>query len=343
MKTQLLLVASFLCFTSAHAQTPAIGGLSGSLSIANQERFLDVTPSKEALQDQITIRGTIDFNGLIEIHSLLQTGSAYNTSFNTFYNLKSGTWSTLSASTQLYLKQLYLRKVMDSGNVTITAGSLDTGTPIAQATSLASLGWYDGIRTEVKTSAGLVTLNAGQIKSSEPDSFERYANFSVNYFEITLKRALFEKALTEVGAERFEGKDFVETASKYDLQLGAERILHLMGEAKVELENGGYKFSVGAQDVLSILSSHPLPVKIAVNYEYVSANYDKDLQNLSAAMHTGYTGGAVVVGTQFPISKKYGVNGFTNIRFGDDASDLRMEAGVSKTLFDKSFRKKRIK
>ncbi len=346
MKLSLVLLASSLLTTGAFAQTDANTqkdaqkDFSGNLTLVNQERYLGIGSTKEIIQDNITIKATVDLHGVVEIHSLVQTGNSYTVGYNNLYDLKTQTMGTFNGITQLYLKQIYLKKAMDEGKIVVSAGALDTGNSIAQANALSNLGWVDGVRAELTTAIGNMTLNAGQIKSADPSVFDRANDFSVNYFEITLKRKVFNKILAEVGVQRFEDKNYIEAATKTDLEVAAGRVLHLAGDAKVELENGAYKVAAGLQDILSLFHSKINVVKLSVNYEYVSSKFDTDMKKLNGPMHTGYTGGAVVTTAQFPISKAYGVNGFTNLRVGSDKSDFRTEIGVNKTLFNKTFKRK---
>jgi hypothetical protein len=344
MKLFFILALTTFVGAHSHAQLPSASptpaGIHGTFSAETQDRFLLTGTTRESLQDNLTLRATVDLNGVIEIHSLVQTGNTYNLAYNTAYDLKSDSFPSLDKATQLYVKQLYFKKMMASGHLALSAGAMDTGDSIALANAMSSIGWIDGAKAQLTSSLGTMTLTAGHIKASDPNAFNRFHDFTVNYIEVTFKRQVLEDLLAEVGAERYEGKNYLEAATKYDLEIAANKVLHLAGEAKIETDNGAFKVAGGVQDILSLFSSHTSQIKLSVNYEYVSKSYSTDMRGLSTAIHTGYTGGAVVTSVQYPISKRFGLSGFTNVRVGNSASDLRIETGFKKSIFTRDFRRK---
>lgn len=52
------------------------------------------------------------------------------------------------------------------------------------------------------------------------------------------------------------------------------------------------------------------------------------MDGLADGMHVGYTGGVIITIASFPISKKYGIRGFTKVRVGNEVSDMKVVVGV---------------
>ncbi len=338
MKLLLLGLAATISLSSSFVFGQCCKGISSSLNITNQNRYADTGFNKNNLQSNLTIKGSVDLNGFVEIDAIIQSGN-YNTGYNTIYNMTAGEFNKLDAATQIYLKKLYLKKVMLNGNLTASLGAMDNRNGISQTNSLSSAGWVDGARVELKTAVGLITMTAGQIKSSEPNSIDRIKNLNINYFELTMTRQIFDKLLIEGGLEFLNGKPLIEAASKYDIETATGKIIKLVADVNLDAKTGSTKFGVGIQDIISIFRTKPSPVKLAVNYEYISSKYNPEMNKLNNSMHTGYTGGAVVTSVQYPISKKLGINGFTNVRIGNQNSDFRFESGIVKTLFNKTSKK----
>ncbi len=335
-----------LSATVTHAQlvapspTPAPNGVSGNITLINQDRLMEAGTTKRFIQSNITLKGSIDLNGIIQINTIVQTGNTFNVGYNNIYDTKKNEFSTFGADTKLYLKKLNLKTKFMDGNATLSAGAMDTRTSIAQTNSLSSVGWVDGARADIKTDIGMMTITAGDINAAQPSMLDRVKNENLNYFEITLSRKMFDKMLFEGGVESLEGKTFIESASKYDIEIAANKVIKLVADAKLETDNGAIKVGVGVQDILSLISKRISDVKLSVNYEYVSKDFSSSMNKLANTMHTGYTGGAVVGMLQYPVSKKYGITGYTNVRVGNDAADFRLETGFAKTIFNKSFKKK---
>ena len=86
MKVLILMLISLGSFSLHAQQLPDPKGINGNISLVNQDRYLGVGSTKEVLQDNLTIRATVDFNGVIEIHSLVQTGNTYNSGYNNLYD-----------------------------------------------------------------------------------------------------------------------------------------------------------------------------------------------------------------------------------------------------------------
>ncbi|MBC7456885.1 MAG: hypothetical protein H7235_01310 [Bdellovibrionaceae bacterium] len=340
MKSLLLSVSTLIALSSSivWAQTLPHTRTSEDINITTQERYSDTGFNKNSLKSNLTIKGHVDFNGFVEITAIVQSGN-YNSSFNTIYDMDAGKFNQLDGATQLYIKKLYLKKTMMNGNLTTSLGALENRTSIAQTNALSNAGWVDGTRVELKTNLGLMTMTAGQINASNPNSLTRLEHLDFNYFEITLNRQIFDKLLVEGGLEVLDGKPLIEVASKYDIEIATDKVIKLVADLKLDAQSGGTKFGVGVQDVISIFSTKPNPIKLAVNYEYVSSGFNPSINKLYNLMHSGYTGGAIVTAVQFPISKKLALNGFTNLRVGSQKSDFRIETGLVKTLFNKNSKK----
>lgn len=307
-----------------------------NVDISTQARYLGISNTKSFAQDNITIRASIDFKGQLEVHSLIQTGNTYSLGFNNVYDLKKSQLSPIEEMTRVHFKQIYLKKYLENKTVALSAGALDTGSSIQLANAFSATGWIDGGRITADTSIGQIAYTVGQIVPTEPDVYKRFDNYAVNFLEITLKKSIFEKLMAEVSAQNFEKQAYVGLALKSDITLAIQNILHVTADAKWDIENQGVKTSIGAQDILNTLINKKTDIKLSVDYEYISKQFNTKMSSLSSAINSGYTGGAVVTKVQFPISKKIGLNGFTNVRLGNSHESFRIESGLSKTVFKKS-------
>ncbi len=339
MKTLLLSISAVLTLTSSLVWGQCCKSTTTSLNVASQDRYLDTAFNKSSLQSSLTIKGSVDLNGWVEINAVIQSGN-YNSGFNTIYNMTADEFNNLDAATKLYVKKIYLKKVMMQGNLTASLGALENRASTAQSTALSSAGWVDGVRVELKTKAGVMNMITGQIKTTEAQVFNRIKNFDLNYFEISMNRQVFEKLLVEGGLEFYQGKPLIEMASRYDIEIATAKIIKLIGEVKLDAHTGGVQTSAGIQDIISIFRTKPTDVKLAVNYEYISSQYNVNRNKLGSSIHSGYTGGALITSVQFPIFKKLSINGFTNVRIGNQKSNFRVESGVTKTIFNKNYKKK---
>lgn len=321
--------------TTAGDDTPLI---SANIKGIGQARYFQISDKKKLAQYNLTLKASVDINGFVTIHSMVQTGNSYNVGFNNIYNVNS---EEFNKEHKLYLKRLYLEKALLGGDLNIQAGAMGTRGSIANTNKFSNIGWIDGARVGVKTKLGNVVVTAGQIQSGEANMMTRAANADLNYFEIALTTELMDKLLLEAGVEILEGETFASVATNYDIEVAAGRVLKLMADAKVQTDNGAFKVGAGVKDVISLISGKKSAVKLSVNYEYVHGDFAQGMNVLANGMHMGYTGGAVVLKSSFPISKKYGVTGFTNVRVGNEKSDMRVEVGVKKVLFNKKVKTKR--
>lgn len=321
--------------------TPTPSGIIGNVSITNQNRFMGDGVNKRFLQSNLTIKGSIDLNGLVQIHTLIQSGNNYSVGFNNIYNFNSNEFLNLDVATQMHIKRLYLKKSMMKGKLSISAGAMDTRNTISQANALSVVGWIDGARAELNTKLGTMMLTTGQINAATIGVIDRVQSPSnLNYFEITMSKKVFENLLVEGGVETYKDNTYIQAASKFDIEVATNKVIKLVGDAKFQTNTNGLKFGAGIQDILSLFSNKISDVKLAVNYEYVSPKFNADMHKLANTMHTGYTGGVMIATAQYPIYKKYGITGVTSLRIGNQTSDFRLESGIAKTIFNKTYKRK---
>lgn len=336
----IILVLSPMAFAqllnnTAHEAPKVTAGISGQ----GQVRYFGLGETKRVDQYNLTLTGFVDINGVFTLHSMVQTGGSgnYNVGFYNIYNNKNQSFNT---QYKLYLKRLYLEGNFFGNAVNVQAGSMGTRSSIANTNKLSNIGWIDGARAEVKTKTGNVLVTIGQIKSTEANMLERYKDTQLNYVEISINTKLMDGLLAEAGVEVFDGKTFIQAATNYDLEVATGRVLKFVADGKVQADNGAFKIGAGIKDVISLLKGKKSAVKLSVNYEYVHRDFSSNMNGLANGIHSGYTGGAVVMKTSYPISKKYGVTGFTNIKVGNSMANSRFAVGIKKSLFNKKMKRR---
>lgn len=316
--------------------------ITADLNISNQDRFFQIGDKLQVAQYNVTIKGSVDINGAVQIHGMVQTGNNYGVGFNHIYDIKN---DEFVKNTNLYVKRLYLQKAFMDGKVTAQLGALGTRKSIAKVNKLSNIGWIDGGRVNLKTSLGDVTVTAGQLKSDVASVFERAKDLEFNYFEVTVSKAVLDNLLVEGGIEVYDDNTYIQAASQYDLEIATGKVLRIIGDAKVQTNTAGVKAGIGVANILSLLGKKAGKVKLDVNYEYVTDDFDNGMHIIANGMHEGYTGGAVVLESSFPIYQKIGLSGFTHVRVGNEKSDLRVETGVKQVIYNskKHRQKQKIK
>lgn len=321
------LILSFFLFYSTTVKSQ----ITPKADVSLQSRYLQVSDTKMNIQDNITIRASIDYNGHFEIHSLIQTGSAYGIGFNNIYNIKTN--EITSDISQLYLKQIYLKKYLNQKNYEIAIGAINPESQIDSTLNLSPIGWIDGLRFKNKTAIGEIWYTLGHVQPLEPDVTDRFDNFKMNFIEISLKRSVFEKLLIEARIQSLNNNHFTSISANTDLVHVFSKIIKTSLDFEYDLNNKSLRYSIGMHDLINSFSQIKSNINVSIDYEYISKDFSKDLQLLSRSMDASFKGHAVILKTNLPISKKSGLNFFTNIRIGSNTNQLRVESGLSKSIF----------
>lgn len=318
---------------SSFYSVAAISQVTSSTDISAQSRYLQVSSTKKAVQENITIRASIDYNGHFEIHSLLQTGDTYSLGFNPVYNIKNNEMATASDAMQLHLKQIYLKKYLNHKKSEMALGVINPESQIDSSLNLSPIGWIDGLRFKQKNDFGEINYTIGQIQPLEPNVTNRFDNFKMNFIEISLKKSVFEKLLVQARLQSFNSNQFASVSINTDLFHVLLKIIKTTADLQYDLNNQSFRYSIGVRDLINSFSQRKSNLNVSLDYEYISKDFSKDVQLLSSSMNSSFKGHAFVLKTTLLLSKKEGLNFFTNIRIGSDINQLRIESGLSKSIF----------
>lgn len=311
----------------------AVGQVKPTADISVQSRYLQVANTKKLIQDNITIRASVDLNGHFEIHSLLQTGDSYSLGFNNMYNIKTDATSNLSEVMQMHLKQIYIKKYFNQKKSELNIGAINPESQIDSSLNLSPIGWIDGLRFKQNSDIGEISYTIGQIQPLKPDINNRFDQFKMNFIEISLKKSIFEKLMIQARLQSLNNNQFASVSVNSDLMKVLSKLIKTTADLQYDIRNSSFRYSIGVRDLINSLSEKKSEINVSLDYEYISKDFSKDMQLITSSMNCSFKGHALLIKTSLPISKKAGLNFFTNIRFGSDINQLRIESGLSKSLF----------
>jgi len=283
----------------------------------------DMSKTKKLSQYNVTLKGTVDINGKIEIHGLVQTGEGYNKGFNSILN---GTKSVTDKD--LAFKRLFLKKQFNDNKLALELGSYGPRKSIANSSKLSNTGWIDGGRATVKTKDGEVTITIGQLDPDEANAFKRMNNFNLKYFEMAVSSKMAKNLLVEAGVEVFDGKMFLNTATKYQIETMAGDAINIFADAVVAQGSNGGKFGVGVDNLFALVTSNP-KIKLSAQYEYTSKGMGRRA-DITNTIHAGYRGHAAILKASYELDN--GISLFGQARFTPAANGNRYILGAKKSF-----------
>ncbi|MFN8369846.1 MAG: hypothetical protein U0T83_04370 [Bacteriovoracaceae bacterium] len=237
---------SVLCLLSLMSFPNSYAGMttdfSGDITTRYEYADLDKTPDKNVLRNSFSIGVRIKADGMFEIVSLISTGSKYAGPMDDVYNF---TTDTFDYHPNVNVRQIYIEKKFGE-NVTTQLGALNPGDGVSLLTGFNHIGWVDGGRIKVKTPYGDIDATLGSLNDiNNPNAFNR--DRDLNFFELKVTEEFFDKLVkAEGGYEHWREHDFIKGAVKIDLKVATNKILELMAETMVDVNNGDMIESVGA-------------------------------------------------------------------------------------------------
>ncbi|MBT3980173.1 MAG: hypothetical protein HOE90_02405 [Bacteriovoracaceae bacterium] len=333
---KVLAVSTILALTTPlFAQEAAEGVRITDIMVQTQSRYrYQESNGTNKLEQNVVLKGTIDFNGLFTLTGVVRTGGTYNGGYNGV--IMPDAAEVFDPSGEMHITQLYISKTFGE-KVTAQAGALAVDNGISSAaTGLSGIGWIDGARVAVKTPYGRIALVGGSL--TDPGNSDAYSRErKLNYVELHMTTETFAKVLKAQGGVEYHEDDlFAKAGLQANLQEAtglaisafAEVVVRTTGDAGVLVSAGG------AADLLAIFSDNKYTgVKISAKYIYAS-----DAVKASDRYSGAYTSGlnacsgnhCGVFGLAVTIPKTDGrVTAFGNIRVDSAGMEFnRYEAGV---------------
>jgi len=248
-------------------------------------RFDGEDDTRARLQQRVVLKFKARFDGGVELIAVGASGSAFNSGFETPVDSdrEDKVDDVEEVITNFRVRNLFVQKKFES-NLVLQVGALTNDKNLKQSTSLDGLGYVDGVRLKKDTSYGDVQVTAGSIiDDSEVNIFER--DFDVNYFEVTLNKNLFDNIVAEFGYEYHDGDNFLTIAHKQKLALASDKILTVVSEALVNVDQSAIKASVGVKaDFIQYITGRNSGVSFDARINY---NDQEDI----GARGTSFNGG----------------------------------------------------
>jgi hypothetical protein len=336
MRTFLLTSTVLSATAFADNGTESILDFSGEFS-TRARHYTD--SEKTALQGRVVLQVKARLGGGWQIIGVAHNG------FDSFYDTtkEDRTESAGDIIDNFGVKNLYIENEMDAGHI-VQLGALKVDRGLKQMTALNGIGWVDGARVKIfNDNLGEITITAGSMGDFKKVSISD-RDFDFNFVEIKLEREVFESLLVEVGYERHDNIDFLEFASKYEVELASNRLISILGEALYDVDNGKTKASIGVEtDLGELFTGEASGVSFEVRHNYMSEDFSDRGTKFTSSFTTPGISGKGAYGT-YVLKGKFNVKS-DNI-FADALEDtswrvrVRHEYVTGETYYEMRITKK---
>jgi len=291
-------------------------------------RFRD-EPGRNRTQKRIVFKFVVTLDNEVELIAIGSNGTSFNSRYDTFYD--SSREDRIDGGDNVIKnfapRNFYFQKTFDS-KLVIQGGALPIEKGLTSITALDSGGWVDGARLKATTPYGKLRISAGSLSDpTEINAFER--DRDLNYFEISLKKEFIDNVLVELGYEFHDDDNFLTLAYQQKLALASDKIITVVAEALVNVDEGAIKASVGIKgNFIDLLTNR----KSGITFELRTNFNDEDIGSRGTILNSGFKtseGHYGTISAKFNINKKKGISGYCRYRKSDNE---RFECGVTKKI-----------
>ncbi len=289
--------------------------------------FEDSKSGTQILQNMVTLRFAVDFNGKLQLVSEAMTGGHYKGGMNTFNSIE----GSREPMQEIHIRRLFARaKITD--NVTAEVGALAPTDGKGSLVGLGKMGWIDGARVTLETdSKEKIEVTAGRLSGvKDVDALERFREGvdGLDFIEVKISGKMFDKIAYQAGVERIEDENYAKVFVKKDIEVVAGHLVKLVGEGMVNLDTSGHKFRVGFEtEIIKAFSKNSSGVILYA--DYLNTADDFGVHNSYVFLDGQGTGEKVRVGLKGTLSKKHKIGWYVNFLRDMNTGEFQTRTGFS--------------